>query len=329
MAIELSAEDRAGMTPDEIEALTGEDAVSNLRAHGAEEQEADQRTADEEARAAAAAEGAVEVEGEGDPPAAEGEEGALTHDELAVLLAEEDKPPVVASVPYTVDTRDVKAERTAVRTQIQGIDDKWSAGEMTDVERRAALAPLTEKLDDLLIEQTRNETLRTANEQNATEQVNAAARSIAAQAKADKTIDYFADPEAQVEFDAFVHMLAARAANTGKSALQLAQLAHASMLALRGVTKVAPAPTPAVPAARRDVPTATLSGIPAASPVGMENAVLDKLNSLTGEDYEDAFAALPQVEQDRIMRAADAGAMRFSKGTKRAAQGRAHAEAVE
>lgn len=337
MGIELSADDRAGMSPAEIEALTGEDAEANLRSHGAEEESAAQRTLDEAAAAAAVDEGRVGVDEEGgETTAAPAEEGAPSLDELAALLADEEAPTPAATptpVPFKVDDKDFKAERVAVRTKIQEIDDQWSAGTLTDAERKEQLGPLHDQLDDLLAAQVRADTLHEVNEQTAQNQqaatdaqINAACTALMKQAKADKTINYSpkVDPTAAIEFDEFLQAHAKR--YVGKSAAFIVAQAHRSMLALRGIT---PAAAPPPPPGRRDVPTATLSGIPAASPVGMENEALDRLSTLQGEDYEEAFASLPQAEQDRILRAADATAMKFSKGTKRGAKSRAEAEAVE
>lgn len=74
-------------------------------------------------------------------------------------------------------------------------------------------------------------------DQTSDQALNAAARTVLKSAKLDGTIDYAADKTAQVQFDKFVAMLRLDPENAGKSALELAQQAHLSMLALRGIAK--------------------------------------------------------------------------------------------
>lgn len=357
MGIELSAEDRAGMSPDEIEALTGADAESNLRAHGEEAPAAKDEDADEAAIDAAAADATaaaadkagdddaaavVETPKPDDTPPADGAAAVVepadapTLEEMADAL-DIDAPAPTAPRPYTVDARDIKAERKALETKLDEIDDKWTAGELTDAERKVQMRPLREQANNLLAEEAVQTALRTVNEQNAEQSLNQACNAIIAEAKKAGTIDYIADAKAAKQFDGFLSMHVEE--HPGKSAGELAALAHKSMMAFRGIA-AAPAPAaaapavaapavaapaaPAAPAARRAAPTVTLAGIPAASPTGMENDVLDKFANLEGDEAEDYLASLSPLEQARVLRAADAGAMQH-KQTSRGARGRAEA----
>lgn len=333
MPIDLSAADRAGMTAEEISALTGADADTNLAAHGGgdgDQAAASARARAEEAATAAAAEAAEAgttppvtppaddatkpppAEGAAAPEAGEGEgEGAPTLDELASLLEED----ASTTAPFKVEgPADYKAERATLRAEKDAIETKWGAGELTDAERVVELGKVDDKLEDLLVSHTRAETLRTANQQTAEQAMTNACKAVAA---ASKAVDYAKDSKAGAQFDGFLSMLAGDPDNAKMSAVQLAQAAHRSVLAIRGLTETAAAPPPPPPAApaapgRRDVPTATLSGVPAASPTGMESEALSKFNTLEGEDAEDYLASLPAAEQARILRASDVTAMQHT-----------------
>lgn len=349
--MELSADDKAGMTPEEIAALTSDDAAANLARTGEGELDAAAAgTADADAAAAAAAEKPAEG-AEGAAAGAEGAEGAegaageLTAEQIAELAAAEgitaDEPETTtAPTNFRVDTRDFKADRAALRSQVDAIDAKWGVGEMTDAERKVALEPLQDAMDALTRAQVRAETLSEINEQTAVQTLSAAVVDVLNQARKDGTIDYKKDQKAAKQFDGFWNALLEDPDNAGQNAAWFATEAHKSMLALRGIKAAAPPPPPPPPAgapaapaaaARRNVPT-TLSGIPAASPTGMEQDALDKFAQLEGEDAEDYLASLPKAEQDRIMRAADAGSMQFQRAPRSRASrdSRAvHSERVE
>ena len=333
---ELSDADRAGMTPDEIESLTGSNVDDLLKAHGGSEPAAaaadtgDDDAGDKpaaEAKPAAAAAAAADAD---DLPGA---------DDLAELL--EDEQPAAATkapAPFKIEgPADYKAERQALRDQKAAIETKWGDGDLSDTERAAALVDIDDKIDDLLIAHTRAETLRTANqqaaEQAAEQGMNDAVLSVLNSAKTAGTIDYSADTKAAKQFDTFLTMLQADPDNAALTPAALTVQAHKSVLALRGIADKAPttttAPTAApaaapAPPARRDVPTATLAGLPNAAPTGMEDEALMKFATLEGEDAEDYLASLPQREQDRILRASDATAMKHT-GDSRSLRQRARA----
>lgn len=328
MVFELSDADRAGMTPDEIESLTGSNVDDLLKAHHGSEP-----------AAAAADAGADDA---GDTPAAEAKPAAAAADEaddlpgaddLAELL--EDEPtPTKAPAPFKIEgPADYKAERQALRAEKAAIEAKWGEGDMSDTERADALVGIDDKIDDLLIAHTRAETLRTANQQAADQSMNDAVVSVLKSAQTAGTIDYKADTKAAKQFDTFLSMLLADPDNAGMTPAQATVQAHKSVLALRGIADKAPttttapaaAPAAAPPApARRNVPTATLSGLPNAAPTGMEDEALMKFATLEGEDAEDYLASLPPREQDRILRASDATAMKHT-GDSRSLRQRARA----
>ena len=327
MAFELSDADKAGMTPDEIESLTGSNVDDLLKAHGGSE-----------LAAAAADTGADDA---GDTPAAEAKSAtAATEneakdlpgaDDLAELLEDEQPAATKAPAPFKIEgPADYKAERQALRTEKAEIEAKWGEGDLSDAERAAALVALDDKIDDLLIAHTRAETLRTANQQAADQAMTDAVVLVLKSAKAAGTIDYGADNKAAKQFDIFLSMLQADPDNAELTPAALTVQAHKSVMALRGIAPPAAAAAPtaapaaaAAPLARRNVPTATLAGLPNAAPTGMEDEALMKLATLEGEDAEDYMNSLPQREQDRILRAADETAMQHSSASRNQRRARA------
>lgn len=325
MAFELSDTDKIGMTPDEIASLTGPDTAKLLAAHGgpdgAAPPENDEPAADPVVKL-------VTVAADGD-----GDVGLPNAEETAEILAEDSTAKGPAAKPFVVEgPADYKAERQALRTAAAQVEAKWASGELSDQERTAEIARIEDARDDLLIQHTRAETLRTANDQQAAATqanfqaaITAACTSIAAGAKASGLIDYGADTKAAKQFDAMLNMLVGDADNASKSPSELARDAHRSVLALRGLTDkpAAAPPAAAPPPGRRDVPRATLAELPSAAPVGLEDAALDKFGTLEGEDAEDYLASLPKQEQDRILRAADRGSMTHSNDSRSARRSRA------
>jgi len=331
MGLQLSDEDRQGMTPDELEALTNEDAEANLRMAGDTEPPEDESAGGDEGLPEQRPGGVIEDD---ERPATQAP--MPTAEEMAELLEEPAaEAPPAAPVPFKVEgPADYKAERAALREQKAAIEAKWGAGDLTDEERTAELTKVDDAIEDLLVSHTRAETLRTANQQAAEREMNAAVNAILASAKKAGTIDYSADTKAAKQFDAALTMLMGDEDNRGLSSSELTAMAHRTVLALRGIADkpagakpdanaTAQAQAPA-PQARRDVPRATLADIPNAGVFGVDDEVAAKFSTLEGEDAEDYLASLPQAVQDRIIRSADATALRHSntptRGARRARQ---------
>ncbi len=122
-------------------------------------------------------------------------------------------------------------------------------------------------------------------------------------AKAAGTIDYMADVPAQKQFDVALNMLQADPDNAGKAYATLAQQAHETVLALRGVTKPAPAapvdktPAPRVP----EKPPLTLRGLPNAAVSNTGGTVADSIGRLKGADYEAAFKRLTPAQKAALV----------------------------
>lgn len=323
MGIELSESDRAGMTPAEIEALTSENAEAHLRAHGAEDAGAAEQGGEDGAdteRQSAKTDDPAPKGGGTEASAATGEEEDLPGAEDLMELLGSDAAPQ----PLTVEgPKDFKAERQALRDKKAEVEKQWAEAQITDEQRATALQQIDDQIDDLLIAHTRAETLRNYNAQQAEAQMNAAVTNILKQAKAAGTIDYAADQKAAVQFDQMLSMHAADPDNAGKSAAELAALAHRSVLAFRGIvekakaepTKESASDATTTAPAKRDAPI-TLAGLPNAERTVQEDSVLDKFKTLSGEDAEDYLASLSPADQQRVLRAADATAMQHSNDSR-------------
>ena len=314
--IELSPEDRADMTPEEIEALTGVDAEANLAAAGttpaAKEDPAEETaaTSTEDAKPAEAASTAA-------PTAA---------DELAELLDE-----TTASQQAPIKTEgpaDYKAEKQALKAQRADVEAKWGAGELTDAERAEQLEKISDAIEELTIAHTRATTIQQINAHNAQQEMDAAVQAVLALATATKTIDYKADPKAAKQFDSFLRELLADTDNAGKPPAELTREAHRSVLAMRGIAEK-PAATgetraatqqQAAPAARQVPPS--IADMPNAAPKGLEVEALAKFATLEGDEAEEYLASLPPGEQERILRAADEQSMRHSHDSRGARRSR-------
>jgi hypothetical protein len=311
--MKLSDEDKLGLSPDEIKALEqaeeGEgDGVLKLDGEPVKDDGATGTTTTTTATAA--------VEGEG-----EGDGGELDEDDLD-LLDEEDgasaREVVAQPAKFEVDARDFKAELAQLRTDRAAVEEKWTAGEIDDAARNEQLAKLEEQRDNLLIEQTRAQTLLEINQQN---EANALARVQEAENKAiialiesdakagDSSLNYKTDVSAQKDFDVALTAIKASATHADKSPAEHVAAAHRMVLSMRGIAAPAPAqaaPTPPAKPVRRDVPL-SLGGLPDAGRAagGVNDEAYAKFSTLQGEAAERFLAGLSEAEVDRLTKLAD------------------------
>lgn len=324
--MKLTPEDKALLTAEEIEALEGAAADQHLNTMGddvpevtAKEEQAEAGDDTEESSTDAAEEVAEAVteaaKDEAEEPEAAAEVVSVTTQEPEF---ETHQPPRLPT--YEVpEAADFAQRKTDLKAEKKAIEGKWAAGDLSDEQRAEQLDAVDDKLLALVAEQTRAETLRAINEQNAKAQqaaaekaLNDATVAVIQAAKKAGTIDYVADSDAQEQFDAFMGALERSKAWAGKSAADLVAQAHKSVLALRGIVAVAPAKAPApapAPVAppkpvRRDVPQ-TLAGLPNAAPVGVQDELMQQVANLEGPELEAFLAGLPPGKLDKAMRAID------------------------
>ena len=330
--IELSAADREGMSPAEIEALTSADTDLLLRQIGdtpaapptpvAAAAPAEAPAPEPAPSADVNAPAEPPVPAAGAPVAKAPDAPALTAEELAAIAEEADEAPAATErTQFRVDSKDYAAERKALNDKIDAIELKWGEGTMTDAERVKELRTLNDQKDTLLIAQTEARTLDNVNRQTIEQRAMNASVAVLAELKVAQADIYSADADAAAEFDAFHTVLLRNPRNATVAPLELARRADRMVRESRGfpalaaatvpvpaVPAAAPAAAPAPPAGPRDVPV-TLSGLPNAAVSEADSAVLDVMAKLEGEDLEDYMARLPRNEVDRIMRIADQTAM--------------------
>lgn len=322
--MKLSDHDKIGMTPDEIALIERADSDDLLAMHGeSDATDAADTTADD---AADSTQDTADTEAQADDTTeAKSEPAAETKaDATPEPVQPEPTPePAVKPTTYQVPDTDFDAQRKALRAEKRSVEEKWAAGELTDEQKIAELDALDDKLDSLLIETTRANTLREANEQQARQQlearIQAETAAMAALAKAEAAnvakglpgIDYATDTLAQQQFDMLFTAVRANPANANMTAAQAVAEANKAVRALRGMGPVAaapaPAPTPA-PAAPRNVPT-TLAGIPNAGNAGVKDDLMEQFDRLQGEAQERWLASQPAHVVERLMRQADNAAM--------------------
>lgn len=316
MGTKLSAEDKIGLSPDEIAALESSEADALLAKHGgSEESGADTGTTAES--------GATDGAGTDDDAAgteAAAEEGAaeaLSADQLAEV-AEEGAKPAPAPKPFKVEELDYAAERKKLADAKAEVERKWGAGEegCTDEWRLAELERIDAERDELLIRHTRATTLREQNEQAEAQRrevyesviSSEVGKLLEASKKAGAAVPYASDKKAQAQFDNYLKAVETDPDAADLSPAQRVAEAHRLVMARRGIA-AAPAPAPAPAAApatqaRREVPV-TLSGLPNAGRESQDQDLLAELSTLSGEDYEMRLASLPAGTVEKLLRRAD------------------------
>lgn len=325
--MKLSAEDKALLTPTEIQALEGEGADTHLAQLGEGEGEGTDASlssedSDEAAAAAAAAGAGGAAEGEqGDDEGDEEDEAALTPEQLAAAAAEL-QPAAAPAAPklpvYDVSQRDFKAERTAVETEKADVLKKYAAGELSDEEFFAETAKVDAKALALATAEATEATIARINADNAKaeqqkviDSENAAMQSLAIEAKKAGTIDYGTDTVAQGQFDAAFNAVKLDPKNAGAKPSDLVKKAHTAVLAMRGIAAPAPAAAPAAAAAAAPTPPAPrqvppgIGGLPNASQAQLNDDAWETYSRLSGPAADDWLAQQPAAVQSRILRIAD------------------------
>ena len=322
MPIELSAEEREHLSPEEIEALTGADAEAHLAASGADEEAAAPAAAPAPAAEASATEegAAAPAEAPAPAPAAEAPAPAPAPAETpsAEALAEiaegqQREAPFVPTFQGTAPEKYVE-QRADLLKQKGAALKQLMDGEI-DAEQYAAVeADVTSKLDDLNAARIRAETLTEAQAQAQASLHQREIVRIMNTAKKAGEIDYATDRAAQVQFDAILSGLVA--GGSGKDFGELCDEAHQALLAVRGIVKAPPppahAPAPAAqapaaapaPAAPPAAGPRTLAGLPNAGAAGVSDDISAKLATLSGEDAELFLAQLPPAQVERLLKSA-------------------------
>lgn len=321
MPIELTDTDRAVMSPEEIEALTSHDAEAHLGAAAPDDAQASASTDTPNPESATASDDAGKAQDGQEPPPvqADGAAGEQApqggQQETAQAQDAQRERPFVptfqghAPENYAQHRQELLAKKAEAFQKL--MDGEIDAKEYAEIETEVQT-----QLDDLQAARIRAETLIEANTQTQLAIQQREIQRIIKSAKAAGELDYVADQDAQVQFDAVLAALQASPANAGKDFAELADQAHRAVLAMRGIGKAAaPAPTPApapaapAPAAAQkqpELPPRTLAGLPTAGHAAIGDDIAAKLATLQGEDAERFIASLPPAQVERLLRASSA-----------------------
>lgn len=323
----------ADMTPDEVEALTGQPAGETQQAAataeelaaaaGAADDGADDTDTDDDATGAAAADGAADGTADGTDGAAA--DGAVTDDQAAAALAElqgEQKPgQAEPPKPYQVAADDFDTQRKGLQDQRKALIKQWGDGEISDEDYANKLDELDTGIYTVIQAQARAQTLADINAQHEREALakvqqveDAAMAKVATSSKAAGQIDYGSDGDACTLFDAAFSRAKADPKNAELSADQLAERAHRAVLAMRGIEVATPQPAASAPAAAPAAPAApakpkpvippTLGTMPAAAANQVANAFDETFDAIQDPDArEAAWAAMSPQQRSAQLRA--------------------------
>lgn len=282
----------AGTTTAEAEAL---DATATAIAAGGDpfgdDDDTDAPAAADDADESPADAGSDEDEGEGD-------QSATLHLETEAVASADDEPAAALDAAQAAaprykagDPADFATQRAALNAEkAKGLKDLMDG--VIEPEAYSAIeAVVSEKLDALTVRRTLHEANVQAEQQT---QGNALDALMAAAKKAGE-VDYGADTKAAKQFDAAMAMLA-EPGDTRSYAEQVAD-AHKAVLAIRGVKPAAP--TAAKPRENGKGPM-TLRNVPAAATPNTGGGWQEQLASLSGQDYEAAFARLTPAQQSQM-----------------------------
>lgn len=308
MPLDLSADERAHLTPAELEVLTSAEADTVLAGTPASLAPTEGDAAPSAEPTPAPAEAHKAADTDTDAPAS-ADTPAQRDDEHEAPFA----PTFQGKAPdnYAQVRQELLAKKAEAFKKL--MDGEMEADDYAQLE-----AEVLTQLDDLNAARIRAETLNEANQQTQLALQQREISRIIKTAKKAGEVDYLADTTAQVQFDAMLSALSAVPANASRDFAELVDEAHRAVLALRGVTPKAAtpspvAPSPTAPAAAKPpaaAPTGprTLAGLPNAAPAVVADDLEAKLATLEGEDAERFLASLPPQQVERLLRKASMGA---------------------
>ncbi|MBA3622869.1 MAG: hypothetical protein H0W48_00060 [Methylibium sp.] len=220
---------------------------------------------------------------------------------------EPDQPDQPDAAQYRIpDTADLLEQRKALRAEKAAIESKWSSGELSDEDKATQANLIDDKLDALLIQQTRAETLREANDQHRQQRQQEVLQALLVTAKKDG-LDY-ADTGLGSLYDIKLGDVLKDEAFTAKSFAEQAAEAHARVLKAIGKSAApvasAPAPVAAAPAAPkpRAIPP-TLGDMPAAAAAPIGNDALTEMAAIMDPDEAEArMERMPQSQRTALLR---------------------------
>jgi len=252
-----------------------------------------------EAKKEEPAEGATESEGGTTDAATETttEEEAEPDPKALAAIADEDDGPAPARF-QTADRKALDTDRATLLADKAKNLKSLMDGEMTPEDYAAKETEIASRLEAITVQRT----LIEANAQNETNALRSAVSEIMETAKDEGTLDYLADKKAQSQFDLAFNMLRADPDNAKRSPRALAREAHASVLAIRGISKAAATPAATKPPAREPGKAPiTLRDVPAAATANAGGTKLDAVGQLRGQDFQNAWSKLSAAEKAKLL----------------------------
>lgn len=218
--------------------------------------------------------------------------------------------------PTTYQVGDIKPlqdARTVLRTQLADLDEKWSDGDIEQADYKRQKLELQTQIDDLTGQMAVAQTLQAANQQSI-EAAQKATLAVIRASGARAGVDY-STPVVAAQFNAALEALDADPANAQLTFEELAEMAHHTVMALRGKAVPAPAPAPApaeaptpapAPAASRTPPTppVTLRNMPAAQQPNTDHGtgtVTDQVLSGNALEMEAAWDRLTPAQRQQVL----------------------------
>lgn len=201
---------------------------------------------------------------------------------------------------------DIKEQRKTLRAEKAGALKKLMDGEIDADAYAAEEDRISEALDALNRQEFRAETLQEVNRQNDEGYTQRVIKSLMKRTKSE--IDYAKDAKAATQFDQALGMLGADPDNAGLDFAELADMAHRTVAALRGVQVKQPAQqqtqqTNNEPPDRRPKVGnhVTLRDVPAAAQSNTGGSIEEQMSRLSGVEFEAAFAKLSPQQKARLL----------------------------
>lgn len=253
-------------------------------------------------------------EDEGDPGATA---AAPSEDNSPLAPATDDDAAVFSPRYQATLPDDFDAQMKAVDAREAELAAQFKAGEMDAEEFLAENLKINNQRREMDILRTKVEISREMGAQTAEQEWNWAVSSFIKKVKRDEGIDYSTDKDKEADFDNFVKVLAASAANADKDYEWFLSEAHKRTKVLHGIDAKVTTPKndqpkidqPAKPKPSRKPPTdslpATLSHVPGSDgPGDVDDNEYADLDKLEGMEYERALARMPKDQRERYLKAA-------------------------
>lgn len=292
MSAQLDADLASTMTPEELEAINGEDSPEEkLIMRQAPEGEDDDD----------------ENDGDDDAPPVEGKT------EPAEEPADDAAEPVEVPEPQATPRYDAKLP-SDYDDQIKSLKDrdaelrqKFKDGEIDIDERDEGLAALSEQREQLLVARAKAEISQEMTQQTAAQQwQNTVNGFIARAAKEEGGIDYRKDTAKAEDLDSFVKFLANKQENADKPMEWFLAEAHKRVLALHGVAQAPKRESLDEAKAKRKPPVdaapKTLAQVPGSDGPGDVASEFADIEALDGWDLEQAIARMSPAQRAKYLK---------------------------